>query len=150
MILKLTDRTEIQLTDKEAAAVERLIEQGKEFIKIGSTMIKRNQIAQIVPGNITKINPFSNVRALQRPQCHAQFSIQREIIMSIRRRMGHDWAKGLRDKKLKAEIYKELRSQKGIKWCDYKTGECYCSDPEKAAEQNRASIEAFRSGVGNN
>ena len=109
MILKLMDKTEIQLTDHEAQAVEKMVEQGKEFIKIGTTLIKRSQIAQITPGGLPNVDIFDNKQKLpEGPKCHGQYSIQNEINRIIRNEYD-DWPKKIRDTKLREEIRQRLR-----------------------------------------
>lgn len=127
MILKLMDKTEIQLSDREAQAVEKMVEQGKEFIKIGTTLIKRSQIAQITPGGIVNADIFEKPALPAGPKCRGQFSIQNEINKMIKSDYPRDWAKRIRDKKFREELRQSLRQQAGVLWCDYKTEECACA-----------------------
>lgn len=147
MILKLRDRTEIILSKSEAEAVEQMIDQGKEFIKIGPTMIRRTEISSIQEGGITEGDKpidvdalFANDRTLPAPatpqyQCgYAGTSIQHEINQLIKQRYPTK-LKMLADKALRNKIYQELLKKYPNKFCDYKTGAHYClpNSPQRMA-----------------
>jgi len=131
MILKLIDKTEISLTDREAQAVERMVEQGKEFIKIGTQLIKRSQIAQIIQGNIST-PVFHEDRALNAPQyncVNAGTSIQYEI---HRRAMKHkNWPKLVRDKAWREKTRLEIRAEDpDRRWCDNHMNQHACLEAD--------------------
>lgn len=128
MILKLRDKTEITLSQEEAEAVGKMIEAGTEFIKIGTVMVRRSEIASIQPGGITgDAIPDFNKKALPENKCNGQKSIQREISKRLVKKYPTTWAEKVRNKKVRETIRKEIINEdKNAEWCDHVAGTCAC------------------------
>lgn len=127
MILRLTNKTEIVLTKQESQEIEKLIEQGVEFIKVGDSLIKRTLIAGIFPGGDDIKTAVDNQFTLDgKPKCQGQHSIQ-WAIHQVALRDKTNWPKLVKDKAWREKTRLAIIAKyPNKKWCDYKSNACAC------------------------
>lgn len=131
MILKLMDKTEMFVDEREGKAIRSALTKSAEgFITVRGTTIKKSVIAKLEEGGVdTNAELFANQKALAattKPRCRAQYSIQSEINDIIKSDFPDDWAKRIQSKKFREAVRTKLRSQPGVLWCDSKANECAC------------------------
>lgn len=145
MILKLKDKTEIIITQDEAAAIQKVLEEGSvDFVHIGRSSVSRSLIAGIFEGGLTQADvPNFEQREIDAgKRCRGQYSIQLEInniahteggAVSDLNPKGVKWSKLIKDKAWREMVRQQLRAT-GQQWCDYRADECACEPGYKSGE----------------
>ena len=125
MILKLKDRTTINITEEQATTINQMLVDKVEFIQVNGQTIGRGLISGIFKGGLTEADiPNFDLPALEARKCKAQYSIQKEI-NRIALAEGKNWAKLIKDKTWREQT-RAMLWQQTDQWCDDRKGTCAC------------------------
>lgn len=127
--IRFRDKTTTVVDNKDGEALSLLLIQAKkpDYIEVNGNTVRTSEVISVKPGGEDPnpiVDPFRQID--EGKKCRGQFSIQNEINKIIKGEHPKDWAKKIQDTKFRETIRKQLRSQKGVLWCDYRAGECAC------------------------
>ncbi len=127
MILKMSDRTEMFVSQAEGESIRKsLVRSNDGFITIRGTMIKKTAIVKLEEGGVDprpQISVFDDRQKLAAGSCKSEKPIHRELMRIATQDFGD--TKLLGDKSWREEHLKKLR--KIGKWCEPARGTCACA-----------------------
>lgn len=129
MILKMMDRTEMFVDNREGQAIRQALTKSSEgFITVRGTTIKKSAIMKLEEGGADpkQTNVFEKpdpVALLEASGCRGEHTITRELMRIASKTKAF---KKLGDPKWRAAETAKLKKA-GVKLCDPNTGDCACS-----------------------
>lgn len=119
----------IRVTDEQGEQAKHLKATGSsdELLQLDKDLIEIGRVKHIE----YVYQPATNLQDLSLPalpdnRCKGQHSIQKEIMILIRKKYPREWPKYFRDAEYKEKIRLWLRESSAKAWCDAKMGECAC------------------------
>jgi len=128
MILKMTDRSEMFVDEREGKMISASLTKSTEgFITVRGVTIKKTSISKLEPGGVDpRVSLFHTPeerKALTVGSCRGEYSLAKQLMRIASESKNF---KMLGDKQWRAEQEAKLRKA-GAKICNNATGECACS-----------------------
>ena len=132
----------IRVTDQQGGIVKdhKLNGDKDEVMEFGDDVIELNRIKLIEKVHDPLPDRHKEERALDYSRCRGQRSIQKEVMMLIRKKYPREWPKYFRDNEYKEKIRLWLHESSPKAWCDAKTGECSCDADYKAQKSSKTAV----------